>query len=322
MFTAVYDINGKLVKTGYADERGFTIKGLENRLYFVYPADCEDCNGSKNDIMFRQWEDGSKDRPRLVPADSDVTASYRLVVPEKPKQVPLTPPPGETPPETPDETETAAEPEITLQAHNATYVYGWVQVSAQVENEVEDFDKISIRVHRPNGTLHDSFVYPDQQGFFVPREAGEGNYRIVATYEYDGGTTKAEITHPIKFATPEFASLVAVEDNGTVRLNGMLEGGLAGENITIAIHDPDGQPVKQYALSFGTKPVFTLFIPSEDAQSIFDRTGNYTFVVTHVQTGVQGNATLFYDAGETGTAAPVNMSGNASRSEPADAAEQ
>ena len=92
MFTAVYDIAGNLVKTGYADERGFTVKGLENKLYFVYPADCDDCNGSKNDILFKQWEDGSKDRPRLVPADSDVTASYRLVVPEKPKQVPLIPP--------------------------------------------------------------------------------------------------------------------------------------------------------------------------------------------------------------------------------------
>lgn len=301
MFIAVYDINGKLVRTGFADESGFTVKGLQDRLYFVYPVDCENCSGSKNDIMFRQWEDGSRDRPRLVPADSDVTASYRLVMQEKPKQVPLTPPPGETPPEeTPppaNETETAAEPEITLQAHNATYVYGWVQVSAQVENMVEGFDEISISVHRPNGTLHDSFAYSEQQGFFVTRETGEGNYTITATYEYDDGTAEAGITHPIKFVTPEFVSLVAVEENGTVRLNGLLEGGLAGENITIAILDPDGQPVEQYAMSFGTRPVFTLFIPAENAQAIFDRTGNYTFVVTHLQTGVRGNATLFYDAG-------------------------
>jgi hypothetical protein len=308
MFTAVYDISGNLVKTGYADERGFTVKNLENRLYFVYPADCDDCNNSKNDIMFRQWEDGSKDRPRLVPADSDVTASYRLIVPEKPKQVPLTPPPGET--------ETAAEPELTLQAHNATYVYGWVQVSAQVENRVEGFDELSVSVYLPNGTLLDSFAYSEQQGFFASRKAGEGDYRIAATYEYGDRTAKAEITHPIKFATPEFANLSAAEDNGTVRLNGMLKGGLAGENVTIAIHGPDGQPVKQQAASFGTKPVFTLFIPSEDAQIIFNKTGNYTFVVTHVQTGMQGNATLFHDAGETETAAaPVNLSGNAGRSE-------
>jgi hypothetical protein len=145
----------------------------------------------------------------------------------------------------------------------------------------------------------------------------------VATYEYDDGIAEAAITHSIKFATPEFASLSAIEDNGTVRLNGMLEGGLAGENVTIAIHDPNDRPVKQYTIGFGTRPVFTLFIPSQDAQTIFNQTGNYTFVVTHVQTGVQGNATLFYDAGETGTAAnPVNVSDNAGRSEQADIAVQ
>lgn len=315
MFTAVYNINGNLVKTGYADERGFTVKGLEDRLYFVFPADCDDCNNSKNDIMFRQWEDGSKDRPRLVSADSDVTASYRLVVPEKPKQVPLTPPPGET--------ETAARPEITVEAHNATYVYGWVQVSVQVENKVEGFEQVLLSIYAPDGTLHDSFSYSDQQGFFASREAGEGDYRIVATYEYDDGTAQAEITHPIKFAPPEFANLSATEDNGAVRLNGMLKGGLAGENITIAIRDPDGEQVRQYGMSFGTKPVFTLFIASEEAGAIFNQTGNYTFAVTHVPTGVQSNATLSFDAGETETAAaPVNVSGNAGRSERATVAAQ
>ena len=310
MFTAVYDIGGNLVKAGYADERGFTVKGLEDKLYFVYPADCADCSGSKNDIMFKQWEDGSKDRPRLVPADSDVTASYGLVVPQEPKQVPIIPP---------GETETAAEPEITLEAHDATFVYGWVQVSAQVENMVEGFDGLSISVFRPDGTLHDSFSYPEQQGFFAPREAGEGDYKIEAMYEYSDETAEAEITHNIKFSTPEFANLAATEDDGDVRVNGMLRGGLAGENITIAIRGPDGQQVKLYSMSFGTRPVFTLFIPGEDAGAIFNQTGNYTFAVTHVQTGVQGNATLFHDAGETETAAaPVNVSGNAGGSEKAD----
>src|SRR5690606_37880572 len=138
MFTAVYDIGGNLIDAGYADERGFTVEGLEDKLYFVFPADCTDCNGSKNDIMFRQWEDGSKDRPRLVPAGSEVTASYRLVVPEVPKQVPLTPPPGENPqggeeaeeasPRPDNETGSVTKPEITLETQNATFIYGWVQI--------------------------------------------------------------------------------------------------------------------------------------------------------------------------------------------------
>jgi hypothetical protein len=320
IFTAVYDLRGNLVKTGYADERGFTVEGLEDKLYFVYPADCDNCD-DRNDIMFRQWEDGSKDRPRLVPADSDVTASYRLVVPEKTRLVPLILPGETTPPA--DETGTAAEPGITLQAQNATFVYGWVQVSAQVKNMVEGFDDISISVYKPDGMLLDSFSYPEQQGFFASRDSGEGSYMIVATYEYDKGSVEASITHPVKFATPEFANLVAAEDNGTVRLNGMLKGGLAGENITVAIHDPNDQLLKQYAMSFGTRPVFTLFISGEDAPAIFNQTGNYTFVVTHVQTGVQGNATLFHQANETGTAtAPVNVSNNTGGSEHAAIAAQ
>jgi hypothetical protein len=314
MFTAVYDINGDIVKTGYADERGFTANGLEDKLYFVYPADCNDCGNSKNDIVFKQWEDGSKDRPRLVPADSDVTASYTLVVPEKPKQVPLIPP---------GETKTAAEPEITLEAHNATYIYGWVQVSVQLENKVEGYDEILLSVYAPDGTLQESFSYPEQQGFFISREAGEGNYRIVATYKYDKGTAKTEIMHPVKFVTPEFVNLSATEDNnnnGAVRVSGLLEGGLAGENITIAVNSPDGQTVKKYAMSFGTKPIFTLFIPSEEAKAIFSKTVNYTFVVTHLPTGVQGSVTLSHsnngsETEEASAAAPVNVSNNAGRSE-------
>ena len=300
---------------------------LENTLYFVFPAACADCNDSKGDIMFRQWEDGSNDRPRLVPADSDVTASYQLVVPEKPqKQVPLTPPPDEAPPEEtpPDETETAAEPEITMQASNATYVYDWVQLSVQLENKAEGFDEVQLSVFAPNGTLHDSFSYSDQQGFFASREAGDGDYRIVATYEYGGGTAEAEKTHPIKFATLEFVNLSATENDDGVRLGGMLRGGLAGENITILIHGPGGEQVREYGMGFGTKPVFTFFITSEDAGAVFNQTGNYTFAVTHDPTGVQGNATLSHDAGnETETAAaPVNVSGNPSRSERADLAAQ
>jgi hypothetical protein len=267
--------------------------------------------------MFRQWEDGSKDRPRLVPADSEVTANYRLVVPEKQKQVPLTPPPGEKPPGSPppDETKTAAEPRITLRAQNATFVYGWVQVSAQVENMIAGYDELLITVYAPDGTLHDRFSYSDQQGFFASRDDGEGNYQIVASYEYDDGGVETRITHPIKFATPVFANLVASEDNGAVRLDGLLKGGLAGENITIAIQSPSGEQLKQYALSFGTKPAFSLFIPAEDAGEIFNSTGNYTFVVTHDLTGVQGSATLHHDAGETQTAAaPTNVSDNPGRS--------
>ncbi len=79
MFVTVYDLQGKLIKSGYADERGITVSGLQNRLYFVYPADCLNCNNSGKDIVFKKWEDGSTERPRIIPAGSDITATYALV---------------------------------------------------------------------------------------------------------------------------------------------------------------------------------------------------------------------------------------------------
>ncbi|HXG06127.1 MAG TPA: sialidase family protein, partial [Nitrososphaera sp.] len=332
MFTAVYGIDGTMIDTGYADEQGFTVEGLEDGLYFVFPADCTDCNGSKNDIMFRQWEDGSKDRPRLVPAGSNVTASYRLVTPEEPKQVPITPPPGDNKqavvvgdeeedgeagaPRADNATVTAASPRLTLETQNTTLVYGWVQIVARVENNVSDTGEIAITVYRPDGTLHDSFSYPEQTGFFALREAGEGDYRIVATYDYGDGTTKTEITHFIRFAAPQFSRLAAVEDDrGNVRLNGMLENGIAGENVTISVISPSGDELKKYRLSFGTRPVFMLIITSDEVDAMFNSTGNYTFSLTHVATGVTGNTTLFHDTTKTTTAAvPLNVSANPGRS--------
>lgn len=78
MFVTVYDLKGTLIKSGFANENGLVVKGLKNSLYFVYPADCDNCSGTKNDILFQKWEDGSKDRPRLIPADSNIVAQYQL----------------------------------------------------------------------------------------------------------------------------------------------------------------------------------------------------------------------------------------------------
>lgn len=86
--------------------------------------------------------------------------------------------------------------------------------------------------------------------------------------------------------------------------------------MSVEILDPDGQPVKDYGIEFGTKPVFPLYIGSEKAPRIFNSTSNYTFVVTHLPTGVGGRTALSYDNGEDDTEtsdAPVNISNNAGR---------
>jgi hypothetical protein len=87
--------------------------------------------------------------------------------------------------------------------------------------------------------------------------------------------------------------------------------------MSVEILYPDGQPVKEYGIEFGTKPVFSLYIGSEEAPRIFNSTTNYTFVVTHLPTGVGGRTALSYDNGEDDTEtseAPVNISNNAGRS--------
>jgi hypothetical protein len=84
--------------------------------------------------------------------------------------------------------------------------------------------------------------------------------------------------------------------------------------VSVEILDPDGQPVKEYGIEFGTKPVFSFYIRSEEAPRIFNSTSNYTFVVTHLPTCVGGRTALSYDNGEDDTEtsdAPVNISNNA-----------
>jgi hypothetical protein len=49
--------------------------------------------------------------------------------------------------------------------------------------------------------------------------------------------------------------------------------------VSVEILDPDGQPVKEYGgIEFGTKPVFSFYIRSEEAPRIFNSTSNYTFL--------------------------------------------
>jgi hypothetical protein len=61
-------------------------------------------------------------------------------------------------------------------------------------------------------------------------------------------------------------------------LCGLLRGSLAGKKVSVEILDPDGQPVKEYGIEFGTKPVFSFYIRSEEAPRIFNSTSNYTFL--------------------------------------------
>lgn len=80
MFFVLYNSTGKIVKSGFADENGYEVTGLDaGEQYYVYPTDCDSCHGSDHDVVFHHWEDGSTERPRPVNAGASVGAYYEFV---------------------------------------------------------------------------------------------------------------------------------------------------------------------------------------------------------------------------------------------------
>ncbi len=80
MYFVLYNSTGNIVRTGFADENGYTITGLDSdEQYYIYPTDCNSCHGGDHDVVFRHWEDGSTDRPRPVNTGASVGAYYEYV---------------------------------------------------------------------------------------------------------------------------------------------------------------------------------------------------------------------------------------------------
>lgn len=76
MFVALYKSDGSLYSAEFFDENGATFTVPDNSTYLAYPADCEGCHGSDHDVVFKEWENGSIDRPRAVASGQEITAYY------------------------------------------------------------------------------------------------------------------------------------------------------------------------------------------------------------------------------------------------------
>ncbi|HKW04069.1 MAG TPA: hypothetical protein VJN71_02100 [Nitrososphaerales archaeon] len=82
MFFTLYNSNGQVVATGFADEHGFTFTGLNpGETYYIYPADCDSCHGSTHDVLFQYWANSngvevSSTRPLAVTVGATVNAWY------------------------------------------------------------------------------------------------------------------------------------------------------------------------------------------------------------------------------------------------------
>lgn len=80
MYFVLYNSTGDIVRTGFADENGSAITGLDpDEQYYIYPTDCNSCHGDDHDVVFRHWEDDSTERPRPVKAGASVGAYYEYV---------------------------------------------------------------------------------------------------------------------------------------------------------------------------------------------------------------------------------------------------
>jgi hypothetical protein len=78
MYFELYDSSGNIVKSGYADENGYTFLGLNPLVtYYVYPDDCDNCHGSSHDVVFQYWGDNySAERPRAATVGTSLDAWY------------------------------------------------------------------------------------------------------------------------------------------------------------------------------------------------------------------------------------------------------
>ena len=77
MYFVLYNSTGWIVYTGFFDESGNTVTGLnEGETYWIYPTDCDECHDDPHDVVFDHWEDGSTDTPRAVTTGHSVGAYY------------------------------------------------------------------------------------------------------------------------------------------------------------------------------------------------------------------------------------------------------
>jgi len=80
MYFVLYSSTGCMVQTGFFDENGNIITGLnDGEQYWIYPTDCHHCHGADHDVAFNHWEDGSTESPRPVTTGTSVGAYYEYI---------------------------------------------------------------------------------------------------------------------------------------------------------------------------------------------------------------------------------------------------
>jgi hypothetical protein len=78
MWYVLYNSTGWIVQSGFYDEEGTTITGLnDGETYYVYATDCDECHGDPHDVVFDHWEDSTTANPKAVATGDSAHAHYR-----------------------------------------------------------------------------------------------------------------------------------------------------------------------------------------------------------------------------------------------------
>src|SRR3989475_529576 len=204
----------------------------------------------------------------------------------------------------------ATTPSISLDASFEDCCYGDIQVIYSVQNPIQGVDQAQLQIYAPNGTLVVNQVGPltyDQDAYSIKRSEGKCNYSVIATYD---NSLTAKISLPSLINSDPVVDFGIVEErsDGSVGINGRVENGLAAEQVSIAILDPNKSTTATYTVTTSTHAIYEIEINSTTAKQVFPQSGTYTIVVTHIPTGVQGKTVLTYTIPATGLTA--TQSGN------------
>jgi len=195
----------------------------------------------------------------------------------------------------PSNTASATTSSIGMLAAFQTCCYGFLQIRGNVANPVSGVDQVELQVYAPNGTLvldkTESTFFQD--GYGISRSDGKGNYEIVITYDNEL-VAKTWVGSWINNDPVIDIGPVTENADGSVYVVGRVANGIAGEQVSIAILDPNNSQTATYTLTTNTHAIFSLFIDATSAAQVFPTSGNYTIIVTLDSAGVTAKTMLTY----------------------------
>lgn len=220
----------------------------------------------------------------------------------------------------PSDTASATTTSATVSGIFWTCCYGLLKIHGILYNPVPEDNQFQVQLYAPNGQLIVDNTYTIGDGaqgwgfrfeLGISRDQGKGNYVVVVTH-HNEVVGRAEIPSWIN-NDPVVYVFAGESNDGGVGIGGRVANGIAGEQVSIDIIDPDGSTTATYTVSTSLHAQYSLYIDAASAASAFPTSGDYTIMVTHLPTGVTGSTILTYTRYEpfiTGLAAQEMYEGS------------